>query len=117
MAVNDSFHPMRELHPDRIAQRKQHLLGEIQTPASVPRVSPRALLAAAALAVAAVGVFAVARGGTDTASAAQVRAKIAEGLQFAESVRGEIAIRTQDPGKRPRGVPGCQNCSPPAAEA
>jgi hypothetical protein len=116
VAVNDSFPPMRELHPDRIAQRKQHLLGEIaQTPASVPRVSSRALLAAAALAVAAVGVFAVARGGTDTASAAQVRAKIAQGLQFAESVRGEITVRTQEPGARPRGVPGCQNCTPPVS--
>jgi hypothetical protein len=102
---------MRELHPDRIAQRKQHLLSEIaEGPGS--SLWPRALLAAAALAVAAAGVFVVARGGTDTASAAEVRAKIAEGLRFEQTVRGELSVRTREPGARPRGVPGCVNCSP-----
>ena len=78
MAVSDAPHQMRDLHPDRLAQRKQHLLSEIaEAPPSLRRVSPRALLAAASLALVAVGVLALARGGADTASAADFRAKIA----------------------------------------
>ena len=113
MTVSDAPPPMRDLHPDRLAQRKQHLLSEIaEAPPSLPRVSPRALLAAATLSLVAVGVLALARGGADTASAADVRAKIAEGLRFEETVRGEFSVRTREPGARPRGVPGCVNCSP-----
>ena len=113
MAVSDAPHQMRDLHPDRLAQRKQHLLSEIaEAPPSLRRVSPRALLAAASLALVAVGVLALARGGADTASAADVRAKIAEGLRFEETVRGKFSVRTREPGARPRGVPGCVNCSP-----
>jgi hypothetical protein len=116
--------PMRELLPDRLAQLKQHLLGEIERSASPWRatlptrltrpVVRRALVAAATLAVLAAGSgVLLTRAVSDTASAAEVRAKLAEGLRFRESIRGEFLVRTRDPGPRPRGLPGCVNCTPP----
>ena len=114
MSTNYSPSPTRQLPPDRLEQRKQHLLREIVQPQR-PALRPGrgALVAAAAVVVVAgaIGVL-VTRGGTGAASAAEVRAKLAEALQFRQSVSGEFSVRTQTPGPRPRGVPGCLNCTP-----
>lgn len=121
MSANSSPPPTRQLPPNRLEQRREHLLAEIATnqPArSWPGMPLRGNLARRALAfVALVVVGAVVgivftRGGTSTASAAEVRAKLAEGLRFRQSVRGEFSVRTQSPGQRPRGFAGCQNCTP-----
>ena len=111
----------RRLPPDRLEQRRQHLLAEIaeNQPArswpGIPRggtLARRALAFAALVVVGAVVGIVFTRGGTSTASAAEVRAKVAEGLSFRQSVRGEFSVRTQNPGRRPRGFPGCVNCTP-----
>ncbi len=108
--------PQRQLPPDRLEQRKHHLLAEIaqEEERPVPQSPPkgRLALATAAVVVAAVAAVVVTRGGTDTASAAEVRAKLDEGLHVRQSLRGEISVRTQPAGPRPRGVHGCQNCAP-----
>jgi len=79
---------------------------------SLGRRSKRLMLVAVAVALAAVVVGGlVVTGGTETASAADVRAKLTEGLRFRQSIRGEFSVRTQSPGPRPRG-PGCINCTP-----
>jgi hypothetical protein len=75
----------------------------------VGRVAP---LAAAALVLLTVAGFFAIRGGTDTASAAQVRAKLAQGLQLQENVTGTFEVRTRDPGSPPRGAPRCLYCLP-----
>jgi hypothetical protein len=109
----DSPPALRELPRDRLEQRKVHLMSEIAHERSSSPFVGRALAAAATLALAATVVgFLVTRGGTETASAAEVRAKLAEGLRFRQSIRGEFSVRTQDPGPRPRGAPGCVNCAP-----
>lgn len=119
---------IRPLRAERFAQRKQHLLleitraqpavGQTDTPWAVfGNHSARRLLAAAAvLAVVAgaVGVL-VTREGTGTASAAEVRAKLAQALRFQQSVSGEFSVQTRSAGTRPRNMPGCQNCLPPLA--
>jgi hypothetical protein len=106
--------------------RKQHLLTEIAknqrqfpwlaiTPASLAG-RRRVLVAAAALIVVAVAIgVVVTRGGTGTASAGEVRAKLTEGLHFGQSIRGEFSVRTQTPGPLPRRYRGCrnQNCTTP----
>lgn len=122
MSANYSPPPTRQLPPNRLEQRRQHLLAEIATnrPArSWPQMPLRGNLARRALAFAAALVIVGAivgivftRGGTGTASAAEVRAKLAEGLRFRQSVRGEFSVRTQNPGRRPRGFAGCVNCTP-----
>ncbi len=122
MSANYSPPPKRQLPPDRLEQRKQHLLTEIardhrtfRWPANTPTppAGRRALVAVAALIVVAVAIgVVVTRGGTGTASAAEVRAKLADGLHLRQSIRGEFSVRTQPPGPRPRGVHGCQNCTP-----
>jgi hypothetical protein len=80
------------------------------------RLQRRGVLLALAVAVAlmliAVGGWITNRPGTEVASAAEVRAKLAEGLRFTQTVRGEFSVRTQSPGQRPRGLPGCVNCTP-----
>lgn len=112
----DYLPPQRRLPPERLEQRKRHLLDEITREKRVvgqPPLGVRVALATAVLtAVAAVVTLAVTRSGTDTASAAEVRAKITQGLQVGQSLRGEFVVRTQPAGPRPRGVPGCQNCTP-----
>jgi len=123
MSPNYSPPPPRQLPPDRLEQRKRHLLTEIaqdQRPFPWPAITlaplagrRRAFVAAAALIVVAVAVgVLVTRGGTGTASAAEVRAKLIAGLRFDRSVRAEFSVRTQTPGPRPRGIPGCVNCTP-----
>lgn len=122
MRADYSPPPTRRLPTDRLEQRRQHLLAEIATnrPArSWPGMPLRGNLARRALAFAAALVIVGAivgivftRGGTGTASAAEVRAKLAEGLRFRQSFRGEFSVRTQSPGPRPRGFAGCQNCTP-----
>jgi hypothetical protein len=121
MSANYSPPPTRQLPPHRLEQRRQHLLAEIATnqrPRSwtgMPlrgNLARRALAFAALVVVGAVVGIVFTRGGTSTASAAEVRAKLAEGLRFAQSVRGEFSVRTQSPGRRPRGFAGCGNCTP-----
>ena len=121
MSANYSPPSTHQLPPDRLEQRRQHLLAEIamdQQARSRPWMPLRGNLARHALAFAAVvtaGAIAgivFTRGGTSTASAGEVRAKLAEGLRFSQSLRGEFSVRTQDPGPRPRGFPGCLNCTP-----
>lgn len=106
--------PHRELPPDRRRQLKRYLLSEIaqQTPRRVTRpvltssrVRSRRVVAAVAVIVLAVvaGVLGT-RGGTDTASAAEVRAKLVEGLRLDQTISGEYSVRTRDPGPPPPGV-------------
>src|SRR5712691_3294124 len=121
MNANYSPPPTRQLPPDRLEQRRQHLLAETATnhparswPAMPLRgnLARRAVAFAALVVVGAVVGIVFTRGGTSAASAAEVRAKLAEGLRFRQSVRGEFSVRTQSPGQRPRGFAGCQNCTP-----
>src|SRR5438874_2354281 len=113
MTVDSSPPPLRELPRDRLEERRRHLLSEIARERPAHGFAARALVAAAALAVIglAVGLL-VTRAGTGTASAAQIRAKLAEGLRFRQSVSGEFSVRTRNPGTRPRGAGGCLNCPP-----
>ncbi len=122
MSANYSPPPTRQLPSDRLEQRRQHLLAEITTNQPVRawpglplrgNLARRTLAFAAALVIvgAVVGIV-FTRGGTSTASAAEVRAKLTEGLRFRQSVRGEFSVRTQSPGQRPRGFAGCVNCTP-----
>lgn len=123
--MSDDYTPLpaRELPPARLSQRKQHLLREIEqpTPPSArlglpaflgPRVRPRLLAAAVVLALAAIAVTVVVRGGTEAASAAEVREKIAQGLRLGQSISGEFSVQTRQPSARPRNAPGCLNCMP-----
>jgi hypothetical protein len=120
MSADYSHRSTRQLPPDRLEQRRQHLLAEIAMdqgtrsrwsplPGSLAR---HVLAVAAVVAVAAIAGFVFSRGGTSIASAAEVRAKLAEGLRLSQSIRGEVSVRTQDPGPRPRGFRGCVNCMP-----
>jgi hypothetical protein len=111
----------RQLPPERLEQRRQHLLAEIamehesrgQRWMPLPgSLASRALALAAVVIVAAVAGIVFTGGGTSVASAAEVRAKLAEGLSFDQSIRGEFSVRMQNPGPRPRGLPGCVNCTP-----
>ncbi len=114
----------RQLPAARLAQLEQHLLREIAASdrglparaiASLRRSSRRVALGSAVVATltaAVVVTVVVTTAGTGTASAAEVRAKLAEGLRFSQSVRGEFSVRTQNPGQRPRGFAGCANCTP-----
>lgn len=121
MTANYSPPPPRELPPDRRQQLKRYLMSEIaqQPPGLVAlpvltslrgRVTRRTVVAAAAVIVltVAAGVLGT-RGGTGTASAAEVRAKLAEGLQVGETISGEFSVRMRDPGPRPRGVRAASN--------
>ena len=122
MSANYSRPPTRQLPPDRLEQRRQHLLAEIATnrPArswsGMPlrgNLARRALVFSAAVVIvgAVVGIV-FTRSGTGTASAAEVRTKLAEGLRFTQSIRGAYSVRTRDPGQRPRAFAGCVNCTP-----
>lgn len=123
MTVRYSPPPLRELEPARRRQLQRYLVGEIarMRPGPGPTLpSPsrgrgmrRASIAAAAVLVLAVvaGVIG-SRGRTDTASAAEVRSKLAEGLRLAESIRGEYSVRTRDPGSPPPGVRAASNATP-----
>ena len=110
MTANYSPPPRRELPPDRRRQLKDYLLSEI---AYQPRglgalrgpVTRRPPVAAAAVIVLAVAVGVLGtRGGTGTASAADVRAKLVESFQLDQSIRGEYSVRMRDPGPPPRGL-------------
>ncbi|MCP9487717.1 MAG: hypothetical protein MSC30_17885 [Gaiellaceae bacterium MAG52_C11] len=124
MTTDYSPPPRRELPPDRRRELKRHLLSEIARrppglaarPALTSlrgRATRRMGLAAAAVIVAAIvaGVLGT-HGGTGAASAAEVRAKLAEGLELGESIRGEYSVRTRDPGLPPRGVRRSSNAIP-----
>jgi hypothetical protein len=103
--------PLRDFPPGRLDQRKEHLLAEISSESGgsswwvgdhrvrpVRILRPVPLVAAAALAaILVVGVVLATRVGTTTASAAQVRAKLAQGLALAESIRGEYTVGTRPP--------------------
>lgn len=117
-----SIPPLRDLPPGRLDARKQHLLAEL-TGESKPRharpsfVLPRVRLVAFAGGLATVAlVIAIAllatRAGTDTASAAEVLAKISQAMSTPVSLRGEYTVRTQPAGPAPRPHAGCLNCKP-----
>jgi hypothetical protein len=118
VTVSYSPPPIRALPPTRGTQHKENLLGEIVRKDVRTRLSHRALHPAFVAAITVLVMLGVAggwlltRAGTDVASAADVRAKLAEGLRFSQSVHGEFSVQTRDPGPRPRGVPGCVNCAP-----
>jgi hypothetical protein len=103
---------MRELLPDRLAQLKENLLNELHRRPIRPVARPSFAFAAALVLLIGVGGWLATRSGTDTASAAEVRAKLAEGLRLSQSISGAFSVRTQDPGARPRGVPGIVNNTP-----
>jgi hypothetical protein len=115
--------PKRHLSSQRLQQRKQHLLQEITAPARTNVAAPlrwrwrsrRRAAFAAAVGLAAVAIIVgvvLTSGATGTASAAEVRAKIARALQFRQNISGEFEVQTRLPGPRPRGLRGCQNCTP-----
>ncbi len=114
-----SLPPLREMPPERLREIKQHLLAEIRIGAVPARPqlktagAPARLLAliGTTAIVAAVAAFFLTHASTPSASAASVRAQLATGLPFKETVRGELAVQTRNPGPRPRGVPGCLNCT------
>jgi hypothetical protein len=115
VTVRYSPPPSRKLPPERLDRIKANLLEELgpKRPSVVSVVTWKRLVATAMLVLlVAVGGWIATRGGTDTASAAEVKAKLAEGLRFSQSIRGGFSVRTQYPGPRPRGIPGCWNCTP-----
>lgn len=113
MTANYSPPPRRELPPDRRRQLKGYLLSEItRQPRGLGalhgRVTRRVAVVAAAVIVLAVVAGALGtRGGTGTASATEVRAKLVESLRLDQSIRGEYSVRTRDPG------PGGSDLLPP----
>ena len=111
--MNGSLPPEFDLPSDAVERHLRMLSGEVDARGtSAGRRSKRLMLVAVAVAVAAVAVGGLlVTGGTETASAAEIRAKLSEGLRFEKSIRGEFAVRTQSPGPRPRGA-GCINCTP-----
>jgi hypothetical protein len=121
--TNSSIPPSRDLPPGRLSERQQHLLAEITSGPKRRRVRPslplprlRATALAGGLATALLlGTVALlaTRAGTETASAADVRAKISEALSSTQSLRGEYTVRTQasTPVRRRH---GCLNCRPVA---
>ncbi len=116
--------PHRELPPDRRRQLKRYLLSEVaqQTPGRVtrrvltsPRGRGRTVVAAVAVIVLAVVAGAIGtRGGAYTASAAEVRAKLVQGLHLDQTISGEYSVRTRDPGPPPPGVRLGSNATPQA---
>ena len=120
MTAKYSLPPTREIPPDRRQQLKHFLMSEIaqQPPRLLTRrvlallrgrLTRRSVVAAAVIVLAVVAGVLGSRGGTGTASAAEVRAKLAEGLRLDETISGEFSVRTRDPGPRPRGVPADSN--------
>lgn len=124
--------PLRDLPSGRLDQRAAHLLSEIAAERqragwrrsliwrhAAPRFRPVPVAAAvAAVALVVVGVVLATRLGTTTASAAQVRAKLAQGLALAESIRGEYTVRARPPEPvapyRGHGLFHCTGCAPVA---
>jgi len=105
--------PVRELPTERRRQLGRHLTSEIAL--NPPRTTTRngvtgrlasrvAVAAAAVAALVVVTALIGTRAGTESASAADVRAKLAEGLTLDVTIRGALSVRTRDPGPRPRGA-------------
>ena len=122
MTSGHSPPPLRALAPGRQRELKEHLLREIEGQVYGLDAEPRrgrrrrftrrvglATTAGALLLLAAILSF---RGGTDTATAAQVRQKLAEGLQLNQTVSGRFEVEARDPGTPPRGVARCRFCAP-----
>jgi hypothetical protein len=111
--------PLRELSTVRQRQLRQHLLREIAGPPDDARplgvwrrrFAHVAVAAAVFVLVLLAATFAF-RGATDTASAARVREKVAEGLEFRHAVSGSFEVEARDPGPPPRGAPRCLYCAP-----
>jgi hypothetical protein len=115
--TDHSIPPLRDLPPSRLDARKQHLLAEI-TGESAPRhalppfVLPRLRLLAFAASVTTVALVAAiallaTRAGTDSASAADVLAKISQAMSTPVTLRGDYTVRTQPAGAPPRGQRRC----------
>src|SRR3990172_896461 len=105
MSADFSPPQRRQLPPARLAQLEQHLLREIAASdrglparaiASLRRSSRRVALGSAVVATltaAVVVTVVVTTAGTGTASAAEVGAKVAEGLALEQTVSGEFSVR------------------------
>lgn len=105
--------PMREIPAERLAQLRQHLVAEVERVGRPWRPGRRLLLiAAAAAAVVATAGLVVTLTGAGTASAAEIRAKIAAGQSTPRTISGRYLVRSRDPGRPPRGTTGCMNCRP-----
>jgi hypothetical protein len=115
--TNHSIPPLRDLPPGRLDARKQHLLAEV-TEESAPRhalpssVFPRLRLIAfvgglATVALVVAVVLLATRAGTDTASAADVLAKISQAMSTPVTLRGDYTVRTQPGGPPPLGHRRC----------
>jgi hypothetical protein len=120
MTTDYSPPPRKELPPERLAALKAHLLREIAAEHVARRklifgIAPARVIAVAATVVclAVVAAFVLTRAGSESASAAEVRAKLATSLPLSEVVRGELVVQKRSLGPRPRGVPGCLNCGGP----
>jgi hypothetical protein len=120
--TDHSIPPLRDLPTGRLDARKQHLVAEI-TVESLPRhalppfVLPRLRLVAFAGGLATVALVAAiallaTRASTETASAAEVLAKIGQAVSTPVSLRGDYTVRTQPAGPAPRRHRGCLNCKP-----
>ena len=105
--------PMREIPGERFVQLRQHLIAEAERADRSRRPDRRLLLVAAAAAlVVATAALVATLTGTDTASAAEIRAKIAAGQRTPLTISGTYLVRSRDPGTPPRGRTGCLNCRP-----
>jgi len=105
--------PMRAIPGERLAQLRQHLVTEAERTGRPRRPARRLLFVAttAAAVVAAVGVVATLTG-SDTASAAEIRAKIAAGQSTPRTISGTYSVRSRDPGRPPHSEHGCSTCRP-----
>jgi hypothetical protein len=112
VTANHAPPPIRELPPNRLAELKDNLVHELDGRPTRLFARPVFAVVVALMLLIAVGGWLGTRAGTETASAAEVRAKLAEGLRFSQSISGEYSVQTRDPGPRPRGVRGCVNCTP-----
>lgn len=105
--------PMREIPGERFIQLRQHLIAEAERVERGGRPDRRLLLVAAtAGAVVAIAGVLAALTGTGTASAAEIRARIAAGQSTPRAISGTYVVRSRDPGSPPRGAHGCVNCRP-----
>ena len=113
MTVDHSPPPLRELPRERHKELKRHLIAEIARPVPDRKRALRVLIAVAALALAGAIGFVATRSATDTASAAEVRAKLAEGLSIRRSISGEFSVRSRPARERPGSSAAAFPCCAP----
>jgi hypothetical protein len=105
--------PLRQLSKTHQAARRVHLLREVDERRHLrANVSRVAVAAATLVAIAALAAVVASQRGSDVASAAEIRAKLAQAADSGVSIRGEYAVQSRNPGPRPPRIHGCVNCAP-----